>query len=468
MTQRSSLAPAALAATLTLALAGCGLSDPYTTPRIRRRRPRRRRRDAAQHAEHDRHGDERRPRTRARRHDPPQPHRPRRTRPPPAPRSRRRRRRSSATPPSRSTGRPAPSPRVQHELAAISIGQARAQALQAQASYAQRRHAARKPRRQQRQRHRDRRRTRTRRRLLGDRHPRDDHRPRRLRRPATRRPRHPGTAHTHPRRLDRQLMVTTELAKPDSGSHPMQAHGPPITAARCSPAPGCSPSRPPASRSAPWTRRSPARHAPHPTLSGSLADALADPAEQHPRARRALSCSGCSASPTAASGAAPATSLMLAVTAASAIPVGIELGRWHAQLLPYIPQLPLEWAALATTVSAWLLIRTNTAAAPTRSPVLAVATAVLLIAAAALETWCTPHRQPTTRGGQTDAGIVREPISTVGAGGCLRRGFCAGAGHTASRSHAPFPSRSSVPLGRPAGADRATSTTTDPHKEGIT
>ncbi len=31
MTQRSSLAPAALAATLTLALAGCGLSDPYTT-----------------------------------------------------------------------------------------------------------------------------------------------------------------------------------------------------------------------------------------------------------------------------------------------------------------------------------------------------------------------------------------------------------------------------------------------------
>ena len=43
--------------------------------------------------------------------------------------------------------------------------------------------------------------------------------------------------------------------------------------------------------------------------------------------------------------------------------------------------------------------------------------------------------------GQTDAGIVREPISTVGAGGCFRRGLCAGAGHTASRSRAPFPSR---------------------------
>ena len=228
----------------------------------------------------------------------------------------------------------------------------------------------------------------------------------------------------------------------------MQARGPAITAARCSPAPGLGPHdrRHPARRRGPDARRH---------------DTAAPGAERQPRRRARRSCrttpacsprptcSGCSASPTAASGDAAGDTLMLAVTAASSIPVGIELGRWQAQLLPYIPQLPLEWAALATTVSAWLLIRTNTARRH-QIAVLAVATAVLLIAAAALETWCTPHRQPTTHGGQTDAGIVREPISTVGAGGCFRRGFCAGAGHTASRSHAPFPSRSSVPLGRPS------------------
>ncbi len=205
---------------------------------------------------------------------------------------------------------------------------------------------------------------------------------------------------------------------------------------------------------------------PHPALSGSLADALAV-LQNNTRVLAAPYLLWLFGFPRSRLGRSAGDTLMLAVSAASAIPVGIELGRWQAQLLPYIPQLPLEWAALATTVSAWLLIRTNTAQCR-HIAVLAVATAVLLIAAAVLETWCTPHRQPTTRGGQTDAGIAREPISTVGAGGCCRRGFCAGAGHTASRSHAPFPSQGSVPLGRPAGADRATSTTTDPHKEGIT
>ena len=52
-----------------------------------------------------------------------------------APACRRRRRRSSATPTSTSTGPPTPSPAYQTQLAAISVGQARAQALQAAASY---------------------------------------------------------------------------------------------------------------------------------------------------------------------------------------------------------------------------------------------------------------------------------------------------------------------------------------------
>ena len=55
--------------------------------------------------------------------------------------------------------------------------------------------------------------------------------------------------------------------------------------------------------------------------------------------------------------------LILVLTAQSTLPVGVELGRWRTRLLPYLPQLPLEWAALALVVSGWLLIRTTVAPA---------------------------------------------------------------------------------------------------------
>ena len=99
--------------------------------------------------------------------------------------------------------------------------------------------------------------------------------------------------------------------------------------------------------------------------------------------------------------------------------------------------------------------------------VLATATVLLLAGAASLETWCTPHRHTRPDASQAEVDTVREPHRHVDAGGCLRHGFCAGDGHTAARSPAPFPSLRSVPLGRLAGADRATSTHRPP-QGGIT
>ena len=82
--------------------------------------------------------------------------------------------------------------------------------------------------------------------------------------------------------------------------------------------------------------------------------------------------------------------IVAGLVAASTISVGIALGRWGQRLLPYLPQLPLEWAALAIATSAWLTARHGHAHARELA-VLGATTAVLLIGAATLETWCTPH-----------------------------------------------------------------------------
>jgi hypothetical protein len=158
--------------------------------------------------------------------------------------------------------------------------------------------------------------------------------------------------------------------------------------------------------------------------------------------------------------------LILALTAVSTIPVGLELGRWQAELLPYLPQLPLEWAALSLAIYAWLTARHDHTTGRELA-VLATATALLLAGAASLETWCTPHRNARSAAGQAEVDTVREPHALVGARGCLRHGFCAGDDRTAARSPASFPSLRSVPLGRLAGADRATSTHRPP-QGGIT
>lgn len=204
---------------------------------------------------------------------------------------------------------------------------------------------------------------------------------------------------------------------------------------------------------------------PHATLTGSLGDALSI-LQNNLRVLATPYLLWLLGFPRTRLGRTAGDLVTVTLAAASSIPVGIELGHWQARLIPYIPQLPIEWGALATAIAAWLLIRTDTASLHQVASV-ASATAALLVTASAIETWCTPHHVGT-RLSQSTADTGRDTDSRVGAGGWLCHGFCAVSGHVAARSRTPFPSRSSVPLGRPASASRATSTTTDPHKEGIT
>jgi uncharacterized membrane protein YidH (DUF202 family) len=197
---------------------------------------------------------------------------------------------------------------------------------------------------------------------------------------------------------------------------------------------------------------------PHATLTGSLGDA-AGILQNNARVLAApflLVLLGC---PRSRLGRAVGDVIVTALTAASTIPVGVELGRWQGRLLPYLPQLPLEWAALALAVHAWVIARHDHLTIRQLAP-LAVVVLGLLICAASLETWATPHRHGHHLDTARDTAVWR-------AAGCLSPGFCTGPGRFASRSHAPFPSLRSVPLGRLAGA-AGISSTNRPPQGGIT
>jgi hypothetical protein len=84
-----------------------------------------------------------------------------------------------------------------------------------------------------------------------------------------------------------------------------------------------------------------------------------------------------------------------AMAALSAVIVGIALGSWRGRLIPYLPQLPLEWGALTVAVATWLLARAGRVHTP-QMLALGSTVAVLLCSAAVVETWATPHRRPAT------------------------------------------------------------------------
>jgi hypothetical protein len=205
---------------------------------------------------------------------------------------------------------------------------------------------------------------------------------------------------------------------------------------------------------------------PHPTLAGSPNDWLGITAENL-RVLAAPFLLWLLGSYTSRLGRQAGDAVVLAVIAVNAIPVGIALGRWQSRLIPYVPQLPFEWAALTVAASAWLTIRTTTA---TRHEiaVLGASTAVLVLAAATLETWATPHRP-------APFGASREAVDAV-----HRRSLTwGGPGVDCATDYAPARSdRCKVarslpltPLGsaRPkTGADRATSTTPGPPQGGTT
>jgi hypothetical protein len=205
---------------------------------------------------------------------------------------------------------------------------------------------------------------------------------------------------------------------------------------------------------------------PHPTLTGSLTDWLAITAENlRVLAAPFLLWPLCAHH--GRHGRRAGDIVVASVIAVNAIPVGIALGRWQSRLIPYVPQLPLEWAALILAVSAWLTIRTTTATRH-QIAVLGAGTAALILAAAALETWATPHRPaPVAAGREAVDAVHRRSLS------------CGGPGADCATDFAPArPGRCkvarSLPLtlfgsARPkTGADRATSTTPGPPQGGTT
>jgi hypothetical protein len=86
-----------------------------------------------------------------------------------------------------------------------------------------------------------------------------------------------------------------------------------------------------------------------------------------------------------------ADGVLLACIIANTLPVGAAFGAYGTPVLPYIPQLPLEWGGLALGASGWLLQRRRALTASEGIGML-VLIACVLLCAAALETVAVPHR----------------------------------------------------------------------------
>jgi hypothetical protein len=129
---------------------------------------------------------------------------------------------------------------------------------------------------------------------------------------------------------------------------------------------------------------------PHPTLTGSLGDVLWI-VQNNGRVLAAPFLLVALGLPQSRLGRGAGDLIVSGLTAASTIPVGLELGRWGARLAPYLPQLPFEWAALALAVHAWVTARPGHVTIRQLTPLAAIVLS-LLAGAAALETWATPRR----------------------------------------------------------------------------
>jgi hypothetical protein len=133
--------------------------------------------------------------------------------------------------------------------------------------------------------------------------------------------------------------------------------------------------------------------------------------------------------------------LVVALLGGNALRVGLALGRDRGALLPYLPQLPVEWLAAALAAAAWLTLRTG---ARERTGLAYIAAVLVLIAAAAaVESIGTPHavaREHTFQvEGSTGALRSPGPISMRKARGGLPAPDRAPAPALASRSLRSLP-----------------------------
>ncbi len=81
--------------------------------------------------------------------------------------------------------------------------------------------------------------------------------------------------------------------------------------------------------------------------------------------------------------------VVAAVVTLNALRVGLALGRYGTELIPYIPQLPIEWLALALSACAWMSARRG--AQPRELRTTALLTVLAAVSAAAIEVLLTPH-----------------------------------------------------------------------------
>lgn len=84
--------------------------------------------------------------------------------------------------------------------------------------------------------------------------------------------------------------------------------------------------------------------------------------------------------------------IVTAILLGNAIAVGLALGRWRGALIPFIPQLPVEYLAASTAAATWIDARRDARRSkPANTMTSAVATVALAVAAAAIEVFLTPH-----------------------------------------------------------------------------
>lgn len=191
---------------------------------------------------------------------------------------------------------------------------------------------------------------------------------------------------------------------------------------------------------------------PHPTLTGSVSDALNILSNNARLLCVPFLLAGVRFADSRP-GRVIGDAAMIVLTAVSAVTVGIALGRWRGRLIPYLPHLPLEWAALTAAGAAWLLVRTGHA--PTRQLVaLGAVTLVLLCAAAVVETWATPHLSERTRRrsivdarGLDRAGRLMRPRDCAGAASSPTHVFCFSRRREPSAPAIAGPSSTTDPLG---------------------
>ncbi len=86
-----------------------------------------------------------------------------------------------------------------------------------------------------------------------------------------------------------------------------------------------------------------------------------------------------------------ADAALLAWIIINTMPVGAALGTYGLTPLPYLPQLPLEWAGLALGLGAWSVQRRHPLTIPDGLALLGLIVLVL-VTAAAFEVIAVPHR----------------------------------------------------------------------------